>query len=225
MFILKYNSFDFESQFPEIAESITNHHYGKKVVLKDTIGTGYFKVLNFPNGLKAVITNYVLNDDFFGERDTILSDYYMLHINQVKAGAEFSVLINKKEIVFDDKIYTSVFLTDSKEAFGLKGTKGACFSQLKIVIPKDWLRNNIADTFNDILMQQYFELKGERLFFDSVDATYRNLADKVMNTEDNISYIAVTQDIISVIIERFFCRMGNKLQRRSNGLGFIEQVA
>lgn len=225
MFILKFSSSDFDQNLHEIADSVTSYHYGKKITLKDEIGTGYFKVLKFPNGLKAIITNYVVNQDFLGERDNVINDYYLLHINQVTTKDEFSVLMNNKQTPFDNQVYTSVFLTDSKEAFGLKGTKGACFSQLKIMIPKDWLKENIADTYSDVLLQQYFQLCEERLYFDSFDATYRNLVDKVMNTEDNIFYLAVTQSIITVITERFFCRMGNKLHKRSNGLGFIEQVA
>jgi hypothetical protein len=224
MFILKFSSSDFDQQLHEIAASVSNHHYGKKIALKDEIATGYFKVLKFPNGLKVIINNYVVNQDFLGERDNIKDDYYLLHINQVTAKDEFAVLINNREVSFDNKIYISVFLTDSKEPFGLKGTKGACFNQLKVVIPKDWLQENIGDVFNEALLRQYFELQEERLFFDGLDGTYRNLVDKVMNTEDNIFYLAVTQSIITVITERFFCRMGNKLQKRSNGLGF-EQVA
>ena len=225
MFILKFNSSDFDQHLHEIADSVTSHHYGKKIILKDEVGTGYFKVLKFPSGLKAIITNYVVNQDFLGERENVKSDYYLLHINQVTTKDEFSVLMNNKETPFDNQVYTSVFLTDSKEAFGLKGTKGACFNQLKIMIPKDWLKENIADAYNEVLLQQYFHLQEERLYFDSFDATYRNLVEKVMNTEDNIFYLAVTQSIITVITERFFCRMGNKLHKRSNGLGFIEQVA
>jgi hypothetical protein len=225
MFILKFSSSDFDQQLHEIAASVTSHHYGRKIVLKDDIATGYFKVLKFPNSLKVIINNYVINQDFLGERDNVKDDYYLLHINQVSARQEFSVLMNNREISFDDKIYTAVFLTDSKEPFGLKGTKGACFNQLKIVIPKDWLRENMGDVYNETLLRQYLELQEERLYFDALDGTYRSLVDKVMNTEDNIFYLAVTQSIITVITERFFCRMANKIQKRSNGLGFIEQVA
>jgi hypothetical protein len=225
MFILKFSSSDFEQQLHELASSVTNHHYGKRVVLKDDVGTGYFKVLKFPSHLKAIITNYVVNQDFLGERENVKDSYYLLHINQVTTKDEFAVLMNNKETSFDNQVFSSVFLTDSAEPFGLKGTKGACFSQLKIMIPKNWLKENIGDAFNETLLQQYFNLGEERLYLDSFDATYRSLVDKVMNTEDNVYYLAVTQSIITVITERFFCRMGNKLQRRSDGMNFFEQVA
>jgi hypothetical protein len=225
MFVLKFNSFDFENHLPDLAESVSTHHYGKKIVIKDSIATGFYKVLNFPNELKAVITNYVLNTDFSGEREQVMEDYYMLHINQVKAGSEFSVMINDKEVNFDDKIYTAVFLTDSKEPFGLKGTKGACFSQLKIIIPKNWLKKNMGDICNDELLEKYFNLKEQRLFFDSFDESYHTLVDKVMNTEDTIYYLAVTQSFVTVITERFFCKMSNKLSNRSTDLQFLDRVA
>ena len=225
MFVLKFNSFDFENQLSELAESVTTHHYGKKIIIKDSIATGFYKVLNFPNELKAVITNYVLNSDFIAERDNVRDDYYMLHINQVKAGSEFSVLINDGEVNFDDKIYTSVFLTDSKEPFGLKGTKGACFNQLKIVIPKPWLKKNLGDICSDELLEKYFGLKEQRLFFDSFDESYQILVDKVMNTEDTIYYLAVTQSFVTVITERFFCKMSNKLYNSSTDIQFLDRVA
>ena len=225
MFLLNFNSFDFEHHLPELAESVTTHHYGKKIIIKDSIATGFYKVLNFPNGLKAVITNYVLNTDFKGQRENIEEDYYMLHINQVKAGSEFSVLINGGEVNFDDKIYTSVFMTDSKEPFGLKGTKGACFNQLKIIIPKTWLKKNMGELCSDELLERYFSLKEQRLFFDSFDDAYHTLVDKVMNTEDTIYYLAVTQSFVTVITERFFCRMSGKLYKRSNDLHFLDKVA
>jgi hypothetical protein len=225
MFILKFSSSDFEQQLHELASSVTNHHYGKKVVLKDEVGTGYFKVLKFPNQVKTVITNYVVNQDFLGVRENVKDSHYILHINQVNTKDEFSVLMNNKEIDYDNRVYAAVFLTDSAEPFGLKGTKGACFSQLKIMIPKDLMHVNIGEAFNETILQQYFNLGEGRLNFDSFDDTYRTLVDKVMNTEDNIFYLAITQSIINVIMERFFCRMGNKLQRRSDGKNFLEQVA
>jgi hypothetical protein len=219
MFVLKYSSYDFEQQLKEIAESVTHHHYGRKVVLKDEIGTGYYKILKFPDGLKAVITNYVINQEFSGEREQVKEDYYLLHINQVKTGIDFRVAINNREVAFDDTIYNSVFLTDSKEAFGLKGSKGACFSQLKVVIPKGWFSSGFPGLFDETLFRRYFLMGEQRLHLDFYDAGYRNLVDTVMNIEDNENYLPAAQRIITSIIERFLGRIRSRLQEKEEDPG------
>lgn len=218
MLILKYCSFDFDKQLNELASSVTSYHYGRKITLKKEIGTGDFKVLQFPNRLKAVVANYTLHQDFFGERENVNADYFMLHVNQVKTGTAFSVLINEQEIDFNDTFYTSVFLTDYNEPFGLKGSKGTHFNQLKIIIPKNWPSQFLGDVVTEDLLNNYFNLKEERLFFDDVDPNYRHLTEKLVQTEDNIFYLSVTQSIAGAITQQFFYHMCNKLQQRKEGL-------
>ncbi len=224
MFTVKFGSSDFDQHQHELAASVTNHHYGKKIIIKDEVGTGYFKVLKLPNQLKAAISNFVVNQDFRGEKVNVKDNYYLLHFNQVTTKSKFSVLLNNKETAFDNSVFSSIYLTDSKESYGLKGTTGACFNQLTILIPKTWLKENLGEIFSEELLQQYFDLREERLFLDGFDTTYRSLVDKVMNTEDNVYYLAVTQSIITVITERFFCRMENKLKRGSDRPGLLEKV-
>jgi hypothetical protein len=225
MFVLKYNSFDFDQQLMDIAENVTTHHYGRKVEIKDSIATGYYKVLKFPNGLKAVITNYVLNQDFVAARENVSAEYYLLHLNLVKAGQEFMVSMNQQEVDFGDQIFSSVFLTYSKEPYGIRGSKGACFSQLKIVIPKNWLAQDMVASFQPERLETYFGLGETRLSFDSMDPGYRSLVDKVMNTQDNVYYLAITQSIITLIVERFMEKMRRKLENRAGDMDLIDQVA
>jgi hypothetical protein len=218
MATIEYNSLGLDDgSVPDFVESISHHQYGRKITLKESYATGDFKILKFENGFYAHISNYVVNKDFTIELSVKQDDYIALHINQVQAGSVFTVTLNNKEVSYNDKVVTSLFLTGSTDSFIVSGTKGACVNRLKIMIPRSWLLSLPA--YNETLLNAYFLLQEERLFADAMDNTYRSMVDKVMNTEDNAFYLSITQNIIAVITERFFNRLNIKMLKNQQAMG------
>jgi len=217
MVTITYEGLNFDDdQLPEFVESVSNHLYGKRIILNDRIARGDYKLIPFQNGFYAYVSNYILQQDFAIELSVAKEDYLALHINQITAGIECSMTLNGKTVSYDDKIITSVFLTSSHDKFLLSGSKGACVNRLKIMIPVSWLKKNLP-AYNEALLNNYFALQEERLFTDALDATYRAMVDRVMHTEDNDFYLPVSQDIVTVITERFFDRLHSKMQKNQWG--------
>ncbi len=208
-------SFD-ESGVPDFVESVSTHHFGKKITFKDQYASGGYKLLEFQNGFYAYVSNYILNEDFEVELSVNKEDYLAIHINQIQAGAEFNIMLNNKSVSYDDKVVTSIFLTTAKDKFVMKGCSGACVNRLKIMVPKSWMAAHLP-LFTEDLLNTYRQLDDERLFLDAMDPTYRAMVDKVMNTEDNAFYLSVTENILAVITERFFSRLQIKLQKHQQG--------
>jgi hypothetical protein len=213
MFTLTYEGLNFDDdQLPDFVESVSHHIYGKRIILNDRVANGDYKLISFANGFYAYVSNYVLQQDFAIELSVAKEEYLALHINQITAGTECSMTLDGKTVSYDDKIITAIFLTGSHDSFVLSGNKGACVNRLKIMIPKTWLRNNLPG-YDEGLLNNYFALREERLFSDALDTTYRVLVDRVMHTEDNDFYLSVTQEILTVITERFFNRLQVKLRK------------
>jgi len=213
MFTLTYEGLNFdENELPEFVESVSNHLYGKRIVLNDQIASGDYKLLPFANGFYAYVSNYILQQDFAIELSVKKDDYLALHINQITAGSECRLTLNRETISYDDKIITTVFLTGGNDSFILSGSRGACVNRLKIMIPKTWLNMHLP-AYSEELLNEYLLLREERLLTDALDNTYRTLVDKVMNTEDNDFYLHITQDIVTLITERFFNRLRIKMQK------------
>ncbi len=216
-------SFD-ESVVPDFVESVSSHHFGKKIVFKDRYASGGYQLLEFQNGFYAYVSNYILNQDFELELSVNKEDYLALHINQIQAGAEFDILLNNQSVSYDDKVVTSIFLTGSKDSFVMKGSSGACVNRVKIMIPTSWLAAHVP-FLTEASLNNYLQWDEERLFHDSIDPTYRAMINKVMNTEDNPFYLSITQNILGVITERFFSRLHTKLQKNQNGNEMRGRVA
>jgi hypothetical protein len=217
MFTLTYEGLNFEDdKLPEFVESVSHHLYGKRIVLNDRIAQGDYKLVSFANGFYAYVSNYILQQNFAIELSVAIEEYLALHINQITAGTECTMTLNGKTVSYDDKVITSVFLTGSHDSFILSGTKGACVNRLKIMIPKTWLAGNLT-AYDESLLNNYFALQEERLFTDAMDTTYRAMVDRVMHTEDNDFYLSVTQEIVTVITERFFNRLHIKMQKNQWG--------
>ena len=225
MIKLSNQNFSFEeTMIPEFVESVSNHQFGKKVILKEKYASGGYQLLEFQNGFHAYVSNYILNEDFELEFSVAKEDYLTLHINQIQAGAEFRIMLNQNSVSYDDKVITSIFLTAATDKLVMRGSSGACVNRLKIVIPKKWITHNLP-FFTDTVLNNYLQLGEERLFFDAMDNTYRSMVDKVMNTEDNAFYLPITQNIIAVITERFFSRLHLKLKKNQQGNEWNGRVA
>lgn len=216
-------SFD-ESVVPDFVDSVSSHQFGKKITFKDEYASGGYKLVEFNNGFYAYVSNYILNQDFELELSVEKEDYLALHINQIQAGAEFSILLNNKSVSYDDKVVTSIFLTSGKDKFVMKGTSGACVNRLKIMVPVSWMTEYVP-FFTEASLNTYLKLDDDRLFYDSIDQTYRAMIDKVMNTEDNAFYLSITQNILAVITERFFSRLHTKLLKNQKGNELNGKVA
>lgn len=213
MFTLTYDHLNFDdNKLPDFVESVSNHLYGKRIIVKENFASGDYKILSFANGFQAYVSNYVLHQDFRLELSIPNDDYYALHINQIQAGPEFNIILNGESVSYDDKIVTSMFLTRSTDHFVLSGSRGTCVNRLKILVPKTWLTKYLP-AMTDAVLNDYLNLKEERLFTDALDVTYRSLVDKVMNTEDTAHYLSITQNIAVVITERFFNRLKIKMQK------------
>ena len=225
MIKLGYHNFNFdENHLPEFVDSVSRHQYGKKVTLNDKFASGDYKLLEFQNSFYAYVSNYILHEDFEIDLSVKKDDYVALHINQIQAGAECSISLNHKVVSYDDKVITSIFLTASGDSFILSGSSGACVNRLKIMVPKSWMAKNLPP-FTESLLHTYLALNEERLFFDSIDNTYRSMVDKVMHAEDNPYYIPITQQIIAVITERFFSRLNIKLRKNQQENEWNDKVA
>ncbi|HTL09035.1 MAG TPA: hypothetical protein VL307_12275 [Chitinophagaceae bacterium] len=201
-----------ESQPPYFVDSVSSHQFGKKITLNDLYASGNYQLLEFQNGFYAYSSNYIMHEDFDLDLSVPKESFLALHINQIQAGVEFKFQLNNASVSYDDKIITSLFLTTSEDNFRLKGSSGACINRLKIMIPRSWLETQLP-FFDDLLLQRYLQLQYKRLYIDTIDSTYRTLVNKVMNTEDNACYLSVTQDIVTVITERFFSRLHHKLMK------------
>ena len=213
MFFLRENLSDPEQQWADLAASVTNDPYGRKITLKTDIGTGYFKTVDFEDGLKLMLTDYTNNRFFSKVYDNSRHDTYCLHINQVKAADQFSVIINGSELLFNNKLYSSIFLVCSGEPLEIKTTPGTYFNQLKIVIPKDWLPCHLAEAIDANILQQYLDLRAERLYFDSLDAVYLKLVNRLVSEVEQITYLPLVHGMVTIIIERFFFRMKARMEK------------
>jgi len=213
MFFFKESLSEPEQQWADMAASVTDNPYGRKIVLKTDIATGHFKTVEFEDGLKIVLTDYTLNKGYSKVYDNSSSDSYYLHINQVKAAEQFSVFISGKELFFSNKLYSSVFLVCSGEPFEIKTTTGAYFNQLKIIIPKQWPARWLDDLFSEPVLERYLGLAEERLYFDSLDSVYLKLVNRLVSEVEQIKYLPLVHGIVTIIIQRFFFRMAAKLDK------------
>lgn len=215
MFFLKESLTDYEQPWAELAASVTDNAYGSKLTLKPDIGTGHFKTVEFEDGLKIVLTDYTINRGYSQVYNNASDQYYCLHVNQVKAAGEFSVSISGKELSFSNKLYSAVFLVCSGEPFEIKTTPGTYFNQLKIVIPKNWPVAHLTAVYDETILQQYLGLRSERLYFDSIDAVYLKLVNRLIAEVEQIKYLPLVQGMVTIIIERFFSRMAVRLGKGS----------
>jgi len=74
---------------------------------------------------------------------------------------------------------------------------------------------HLADLYDKAVLDQYLDLQEERLYFDSLDAVYLKLVNKVVSEVENISYLPLVQGIVTIIIQRFFFRMAARLGKRA----------
>ncbi|MBS1565959.1 MAG: hypothetical protein JST39_16335 [Bacteroidetes bacterium] len=75
------------------------------------------------------------------------------------------------------------------------------------------MAKNLGEAFDPRLLQQYMDLREERLYFDSLDTVYLKLANRLVAEVEHIRYLPLVHGMVTIIIDRFLYRMNARMQR------------
>lgn len=210
-----YNLFSFEYQSNNYRHLLSRMAYelgvslqGDTLVYPREVASGYSTVLELPNGLQAILSDYTLNDHFYLKRIKEADEFYVLRYEEFRIADELTLKIDGETLSTRNEYHSGVYLTSSLFDLSYFGRKGSHNKSINITFDKNWLAEHLHIKDPEEVLCTYLQLKTASFTMEPIDNEYRRYFTEILNSEkDNPLRMATIQNRIMLLIERFFSRL------------------
>lgn len=212
MLKLEFNHTDYNELLRFIAAEMKVKVSGNCLQLPPSIGHGFMKVIELPNGLQAIISDYTVEQDLLLNRTRIPKDAFTLRFDEVtipELTVEQAAGIMNAGL---SPVRSAVFLGSTKFDWMFFCTKGTKVKGVNILFNKEWLEKFIEVESAGDLIKKYLSLKMSAFNYEPMDMEYKRLLNEVLETGVAPAYESlVIQNRIMLLLERFFTRIYQKM--------------
>ncbi len=185
---------------------------GNTLQLPEAVGTGYMKLIELPNGLQGILSDYTVHQDLLLTRTKITDDFYTLRFDEVlipEVQAEGNI---PKLAMHVAPVRSAVFLGSTKFDWMFFSTKGTRVKGINILFSRQWLEKFLeAENVGDMI-KKYLSLKMSAFNYEPMDVEYKRfLAEIIGSQSDPALETLVIQNRIMLLLERFFTRIYHKM--------------
>ncbi len=187
------------------AEALNGKLKNNTLYLPAGTGNGFMRLIELPNGLQGIVSDYTVTQDLLLNRIKINSDFYTLRFDEViipvtALSEDLPVLpaANNRE-------KTAVFLGSTKFDWMFLSKKGTRVKGVNILFSKQWLEQFLeVESVGDIL-KKYLSLKMSAFNYEPMDMEYKRLLAEIIHTgaDDSLKTLII-QNRIMLLLERFF---------------------
>ena len=203
---------DYEQLMHEMATRMHQPVQNNQLAFPPAIGTGSYSYIKLPNGLHANIINCTLNQDWLLHRKKSSEEYYTLRFDELIVPGTFEVRIADEKVKENNTTKSIAYLTSSLFDWSYLGAKGSVFKGINILFNKEWLAKYLDISTAEHVLTTYISLKAENINIEPLDSRYRRWMHAIMNVEEeNPLRLAIIQNRIMLMIERFFLHLYDKM--------------
>ena len=199
--MLRYFAHEFKGKFKNNTLELPPH-----------IGEGYMKLIELPNGLKGIISDYVVHQDILLTRARNKEDFYTLRFDEVII-PDPTLLENGEALPTDlSPVRSAVFLGSTRFDWLFFSTKGTRVKGVNILFSKQWLEKFIEVESVGDMIKKYLSLKMSAFVYEPMDMEYKRLLGEIVTSEVDPSFETfIIQNRVMLLLERFFTRIYNKM--------------
>ena len=188
------------------------------IMLKPPAGDGIIKVIDIADELQVLLADVEFSRYLIAKRERSEKRYYILHFEDVyiKDTAAFSVdkeVLEKKQTRHSVVRLTSNVFSNAEEI-----SANTRIKVVKVFFSEGWLKKYLGLGDDVDGLQKYISLKTASFDMEPLDAEYLKLMDELWNVrkDDPLQNIFL-QNRVTLLIERFFKRLSDKMKKIEAG--------
>ncbi|MDB5191025.1 MAG: AraC family transcriptional regulator [Segetibacter sp.] len=210
MLKIEFNHTDYHEMLIYFAKALNCSYKNNKIILEPHIGEGYLKLIELPNGLQGVISDYTVNQDLLLNRTRILRDFYTLRFDEVLIPDTPAEPVTSNYVTAPTR--SAVFLGSTKFDWMFLSTRGTRVRGINILFSKQWLEQFLEVESVGEMIKKYLSLKMSAFNYEPMDTEYKRLLNEIISSGTNENFeTLIIQNRIMMLLERFFTRIYNKM--------------
>lgn len=181
--------------------------------LPASFGNGYYKLIELPNGLQALLSDILYNTDVTYKR-TKTDDYFcVLYFNDLELSEPMQFVRNGKQHVDKSTRRSGISLVSSINdmSFTLKAKTKA--RSINLLLPEQWINTNL-NRYNELhLLMRFNQQQNSIVYPEPFDAQNRMIFDEVFETDAaNPMQQMIVKNRIMLLLEQFLAKVHRKME-------------
>ncbi len=214
MIRFQYALSSFSNFLTELASSLNISLKDNTLFLPPVLGDGYFKSVQLPNGLEALLIDLTFNQDMLIQRAKTHMEYYVFICEAATNVNRFFMHVDEEETSglksSPSAMYLLSFLSDLQQF----ASAGTILKSIRVIMSKEWLARYLRIEKMDEVLQRYLSLKARSFHIRDVDLDSRLLMNEIFQTSQSSPIeAAYLQNRIMKILENFFTWMYQQMSQ------------
>ncbi|MCW3082627.1 AraC family transcriptional regulator [Segetibacter sp.] len=209
---IEFDHTDYAELLGYYAEVFKGKVKNNKLELPPDIGSGFIKLIELPNGLQGLVSDYTVNQDLLLTRSKINKDYFTLRFDEVIIPDAVPIDTGEASLMEISPVRSAVFLGSTKFDWMFLSTKGTRVKGVNILFSKDWLEQFLEVESVGDLIKKYLSLKMSAFNYEPMDMEYKRILAEIVETNVDPSFeTLIIQNRVMLLLERFFTRIYYKM--------------
>jgi hypothetical protein len=205
---------DYEQLINDLAQRLNVPVINNKLIFPEHVATGTLIFVKLPNGIHVNIINATMNDDWLIWRRKTKEEFYTLRFHELTIPGTLEIRIGDERLRESNTTRAIAYLTNSMQDWAYLAAKGTIYKGIDVLFNAKWLADYLSLHPSDDVLTTYLSLQIENVHREPLDSEYRRLIQEIVEVdESNPMRLAVIQNRIMLLIERFFLRL---YERRRN---------
>jgi AraC-like DNA-binding protein len=216
LFHYDFSTTDYEQLMNDLAQRLNVPVINHRLVFPEAIASGSLNFIRLPNGAHVNIVNCKVNTSWLLCRRKIKEQYYTLRFHELTIPNTLEIRIGDERLRESHTTWSTAYLTNALVDWAYLMEEGTVYKGIDILFSAKWLGDYLGVTSIDDVLAAYLSLQIENVHREPLDSEYRRLMQEVADVEeDNPMRLAVIQNRIMLLVERFFLRL---YERKRNAL-------
>lgn len=212
MIEIDYNFTNYSEMLQHFAATFKVKIKNNVLQLPEHIGNGYMKLIELPNGLQGIVSDYTSHTDLRFNWLKINQDCFILRFDE--ANIPENSMTSTTSVTPDNssQVRSAVFLANSRYDWIFICKKGTQVKGVNILFTKEWLEQFLKVESVGEVIRKYLNLRLTTLNHEPMDIEYKRLLNEIVQVKGNPDYeTMIIQNRIMLLLERFFTRTYYKM--------------
>lgn len=208
MFQFDYSYTDYEQLINDLARRLQVPVENNRLEFPEAVATGSLTFVRLPNGIHVNLIDCRMNQDWLICRRKIAREYYILRFHELTIPDTLEIRIGKERLKESNTTRQVAYLTNTLSDWAYLGAVGTVYKGVDVLFDATWLAGYLGIASIDDVLTTYLSLQVENVHTEPLDSEYRRLIQEAMEVDDdNPMRLAIIQNRIMLLIERFFLRI------------------
>lgn len=178
-----------------------------KSQLPQSLGNGYFRVMELPNKMETLLMDLKLRDDFWFNRGRTEKEYYVFVCEEINNTGEVVIDLDGDQFTSSERYMSGMHLFSFLSDLRQFAPKGSTLRGFRVIISPEWLASYLRIEKMEDVLQRYLQLKTARIHMKEMDQDDIQMLHDILSYQPemaNVDEKPFIQNRIMMILERFF---------------------